>query len=167
MKDAIVNFFLEAVGREWCVFFCSLLPIIELRGAIPLGAGLGLPWWQSYIISVIGNMLPVPFILLFIKAILGWMSRCRVKLFNRFAGWLYRKVDKNREKIERRAFWGLFLFVAIPLPGTGAWTGALIAALLDIRIRRAIPTIFLGVLIAGAIVTALSYGVKLGVSAVF
>ena len=67
MKEAIANFFLETVGREWCVFFCSLLPIIELRGAIPLGAGFGLPFWQTYLISVIGNILPVPFILLFIK----------------------------------------------------------------------------------------------------
>lgn len=159
MKDAIVNFFLETVGREWCVFFCSLLPIIELRGAIPLGAGLGLPWWQSYIISVIGNMLPVPFILLFIKAILGWMSRCRVKLFNRFAGWLYRKVDKNREKVERRAFWGLFLFVAIPLPGTGAWTGSLIAAMVDQKFWKAILSTFLGVLAAGVVMTLISYGV--------
>ena len=159
MKDAIVNFFLETVGREWCVFFCSLLPIIELRGAIPLGAGLGLPWWQSYTISVIGNMLPVPFILLFIKAILGWMSRCRVKLFNRFAGWLYRKVDKNREKVERRAFWGLFLFVAIPLPGTGAWTGSLIAAMVDQKFRKAVLSTFLGVLAAGVVMTLISYGV--------
>lgn len=159
MKDAIVSFFLETVGREWCVFFCSLLPIIELRGAIPLGAGLGLPWWQSYVISIIGNMLPVPFILLFIKAILGWMSRCRVKLFNRFAGWLYGKVDKHRGKVERYAFWGLFLFVAIPLPGTGAWTGSLIAAMVDQKFWKAVLSTFLGVLAAGVIMTLISYGV--------
>lgn len=159
MKDAIVHFFLETVGREWCVFFCSLLPIIELRGAIPLGAGLGLPWWQSFVISIVGNMLPVPFILLFIKAILGWMSRCRVKLFNKFANWLYGKVDKKRGKVERYAFWGLFLFVAIPLPGTGAWTGSLIAAMVDQKFWKAILSTFLGVLAAGVIMTLISYGV--------
>ena len=141
------------------VFAVSMVPIIELRGAIPYGVLFGLPLWLTYLIAIIGNMLPVPFILLFIKAILGWMSRCRVKLFNRFAGWLYRKVDKNREKIERRAFWGLFLFVAIPLPGTGAWTGSLIAAMVDQKFWKAILSTFLGVLAAGVVMTLISYGV--------
>ena len=159
MIEAIENFFLETVGRQWCVFFCSLLPIIELRGAIPLGAGLGLPWWQSFLISIVGNMLPVPFILLFIKAILGWMSRCRVRIFNKFANWLYGKVNKKRAKVERYAFWGLFLFVAIPLPGTGAWTGSLIAACVDQKFWKAILSTFLGVLTAGVIITLISYGV--------
>ena len=100
MTEAIQNFFLETVGREWCVFFCSMIPIIELRGAIPLGAALGLPWWQNYLISIAGNFLPVPFILLFINAILRWMSQSRVKFFNKVANWLFSKAEKNREKIE-------------------------------------------------------------------
>ena len=103
MTEAIQNFFLETVGREWCVFFCSMIPIIELRGAIPLGAALGLPWWQNYIISVIGNFLPVPFILLFINAILHWMANSNVKFFNKVANWLFAKAEKNREKIEKYA----------------------------------------------------------------
>ena len=159
MKDAIVSFFLETVGKEWCVFFCSLLPIIELRGAIPLGAGLGLPWWETFLISIVGNMLPVPFILLFIKTILGWMSRCRVKLFNKIAGWLYRKAEKNRAKVERIAFWGLTLFVAIPLPGTGAWTGTLVASLIDLKFWKSLLAALVGVLIAAVIMTLVSYGV--------
>lgn len=159
MKEAIANFFLETVGREWCVFFCSLLPIIELRGAIPLGAGFGLPFWQTYLISVIGNILPVPFILLFIKGILTWMSKCRVKAFNKVAGWLFRKAEKNRGKVEKYASLGLVLFVAIPLPGTGAWTGSLVAAIMDMKFWRAFLSALIGVLVAGVIMTLISYGV--------
>lgn len=159
MKEAIVTFFLDTVGREWCVFFCSLLPIIELRGAIPLGAGFGLPWWETYLISVVGNLLPVPFILLFIKVVLTWMSKCRVKLFRRVADWLFRKAEKNRGKVEKYAFWGLFLFVAIPLPGTGAWTGSLVAGVIDMKFWRAFLSVLLGVLSAGVVMTLLSYGV--------
>ena len=80
MKEAITHFFLETVGEELCVLFCSMLPIIELRGAIPLGAGFGLPWWQTYLIAVVGNMLPVPIILLFVKSVLTWMAKCRIKM---------------------------------------------------------------------------------------
>ncbi len=159
MKEAIANFFLETVGREWCVFFCSLLPIIELRGAIPLGAGFGLPFWQTYLISVIGNILPVPFILLFIKGILTWMSKCRVKAFNKVAGWLFRKAEKNRGKVEKYASLGLVLFVAIPLPGTGAWTGSLVAAVMDMKFWRAFLSALIGVLVAGVVMTLISYGV--------
>ena len=85
MKEAIANFFLDTVGEELCVFFCSMLPIIELRGAIPLGAALGLPWWQTFLIAVVGNMLPVPIILLFVKSVLTWMGKCRIKFFNKIA----------------------------------------------------------------------------------
>ena len=159
VKEAIANFFLETVGREWCVFFCSLLPIIELRGAIPLGAGLGLPFWLTYLISVIGNILPVPFILLFIKGILTWMSKCRVKAFNKVAGWLFRKAEKNRGKVEKYASLGLVLFVAIPLPGTGAWTGSLVAAIMDMKFWRAFLSALIGVLVAGVVMTLISYGV--------
>lgn len=159
VKEAIANFFLETVGREWCVFFCSLLPIIELRGAIPLGAGFGLPFWQTYLISVIGNILPVPFILLFIKGILTWMSKCRVKAFNKVAGWLFRKAEKNRGKVEKYASLGLVLFVAIPLPGTGAWTGSLVAAVMDMKFWRAFLSALIGVLVAGVVMTLISYGV--------
>ena len=158
MTEAIQNFFLETVGREWCVFFCSMIPIIELRGAIPLGAALGLPWWQSYLISVAGNFLPVPFILLFINAILRWMSKSRVKFFNKVANWLYEKAEKNREKIEKYAFWGVTVFVAIPLPATGAWTGSLVAAVFNMKFWRALFSALLGICIAGVVMTLISYG---------
>ena len=159
MIEAIKTFFLETVGREWCVFFCSMIPIIELRGAIPMGAAFSLPWWQTYLISVIGNMIPVPFILLFIKKIIRWMSNSKVKFFNKTAGFLMRKVEKNRERIEKYSFFGVCLFVAIPLPATGAWTGSLVAAMIDMKFWKAVLSAFIGVLAAGVVMTLISYGI--------
>ena len=167
MKEAIANFFLEIVGEEICVFLCSMLPIIELRGAIPMGAAFGLPWWQTYLIAVVGNMLPVPIILLFVKSVLTWMSRCRVRLFNRIAGKMFEKAERNRGKIEKYAFWGLTLFVAIPLPATGAWTGTLVAALFDMKFWKSVLSAFIGVLIAGVVMTLISYGAVAAFGAIF
>ena len=162
MLDSIVNairdFFLETVGRELCVFFCSMIPIIELRGAIPMGALFGLPWWQSYLLSLLGNMLPVPFILLFIKAVLKWMTNSKIKFFNKLAGWLNRKVEKNRDKIAKYSFWGVCFFVAVPLPVTGAWTGSLVAAMIDMKFWKALLSCLFGVMIAGVVMTLISYG---------
>jgi uncharacterized membrane protein len=163
MAEAIQQFFLETVGREWCVFFCSMIPIIELRGAIPMGLAMGLEWWQSFLISVAGNILPVPFILLFINKVLKFMSTSKVKFFNKVANWLFGKVEKNRAKIEKYAFWGVTLFVAIPLPATGAWTGSLVAAVVDMKFWKALLSAFIGVLIAGVVVTIIAYG---GVAAI-
>ena len=160
MTEAITSFFLETLGRGWCVFFCSMIPIIELRGAIPLGAALGLPWWQSYIISVIGNLIPVPFILLFINAVLRWMSKSKVKFFNKIANFLLRKVEKRRGKIEKYSFLGVCLFVAIPLPITGAWTGSLVAAMIDMKPWKAFLSCLVGVMISGTIMTIISYGIS-------
>ena len=159
MVDAIQNFFLETVGRELCVFFCSMIPIIELRGAIPLGAALGLPIWQSYLLSVVGNMLPVPIILLFVKKVLSFMSRCRVKFFNKVANYVYEKAEKNRARIEKYSFWGVALFVGIPLPMTGAWTGSLVAAMLDMKFWKAMLSALVGVLFAGVVMTLISHGI--------
>ncbi|MBQ3507630.1 MAG: small multi-drug export protein [Clostridia bacterium] len=167
MKEAIANFFLETVGEELCVFFCSMLPIIELRGAIPLGAGFGLPWWQTYLIAIVGNMLPVPIILLFVKSVLTWMVNCKVKFFNKIANKMFEKAEKNRDKIEKYAFWGLTLFVAIPLPATGAWTGTLVAALFDMKFWKSILSALLGVMIAGVVMTLISYGVVAAFGAIF
>ncbi len=162
MIDAIVNairdFFLNTVGEELCVLFCSMIPIIELRGAIPMGAIFGLPWWQSYILSVVGNMIPVPFILLLIKAVITWMSRSKIKFFNKIADFLLRRVEKRREQIEKYSFWGVCLFVALPLPVTGAWTGSLVAAMIDMKFWKALLSCLFGVMIAGVIMTLISYG---------
>ena len=156
---AIESFFLETVGKELCVFFCSMIPIIELRGAIPLGAALGLPLWQTFILSVVGNILPVPIILLFVKKVLEFMSKCKVKFFNKVANWVYAKAEKNKAKIEKYSFWGVALFVGIPLPMTGAWTGTLVAAMLDMKFWKAMLSAFIGVLVAGIVMSLISYGV--------
>ena len=105
-------------------FLVSMVPVIELRGAIPIGVAAGLPLWEAILISIIGNMIPVPFIILFIKKIFAWM-RTKSDRLNAVVERMEAKADKNVEKVTRYEFWGLFLFVAIPLPGTGAWTGSL------------------------------------------
>lgn len=158
MTEAIERFFLETVGRELCVFFCSMLPIIECRGAVPLGWGLGMPWWQTALFSIAGNLLPVPFILLFIRGMLKWMRGCRVKFFNRVAAWLDRKIEKHKGTIEKYSYWGVMIFVAIPFPGTGAWTGTLIASVLGLDSKKSFLAAVGGVLIATAIMTVVSYG---------
>jgi len=146
------------LAEEFCVLICSMLPIIELRGAIPMAAAFNIPWWLAYILSVVGNMLPVPIILLFIKKFLTWASNSKIKFLNKLANWLNRKVEKNRPKIEKYAFWGLCIFIAIPLPTTGAWTGSLVAAMIDMKFWKAMLTAFVGVLIAGTVITAIAYG---------
>lgn len=161
MAETIQNFIEGTlhIPGAWSVLLCSMIPIIELRGAIPLGVVMDLPLWLNFLVCVVGNMLPVPFILLFIKKFLSWCSNCRIKFLNKLANWLFKKAEKNRAKIEKYAFWGLTLFVAIPLPGTGAWTGALAAALMDMRFWRAVLCTFIGVVIAGVIMSLVSYGV--------
>ena len=156
--SAIQNFFLNTVGEKLCVLFCSMIPIIELRGAIPMGAIFDMPWWQSYILSVIGNMLPVPIILLFVKAVINFMSKSKVKFFNKIADFLFRRVEKRRGQIEKYSFWGVCLFVAVPLPVTGAWTGSLVAAMIDMKFWKALLSCLLGVMIAGVVMTLISYG---------
>ena len=163
--EAIKTFFLETVGKELCVFFCSMIPIIELRGAIPMGAVFnstlgGMPWYFTYLLSVLGNMVPVPFILLLIKKVIEWMSKSKVKFFNKIANFLLRKVEKKRAGIEKYAFWGVCLFVAVPLPVTGAWTGSLVAAMIDMKPWKAFLSCLLGVMISGVIMTVISYGVS-------
>lgn len=157
MIKAIENFLLNTLGKELCVFVCSMIPIIELRGAVPLGAGFGMNVFLTYFLSVLGNMLPVPFILLFINAVLNFMKKC--KGLKRVALWVEAKADKHKSKIEKYAYPGLLLFVAIPLPGTGAWTGALIAAVMKMKFWRSFAFILLGVLSAGVIMSIVSYGV--------
>ncbi len=141
------------------VFFVSMVPIIELRGAVPIGTGMGLPWHFTLIVAIIANCIPIPFILFFVKKVLEWMRTCKISLFSKISNWLYAKAEKNRPKIEKYAAWGLFLFVAIPLPGTGAWTGALVASLFDMDRKKASLSIFGGVVGAGIIMTLISQGV--------
>ena len=142
------------------VFFISMVPVIELRGAIPVSQGFGLPLLQSYIIAVLGNMLPVPFIYLFARKILVWGADKPVigKPFT----WCLKKGEKDGKALEEKAGNGLFialmLFVAIPLPGTGAWTGTLAASILDMKFKQSVIAVMCGVLIAGVIMALVSFG---------
>ena len=144
-------------GKVLITFLVSMVPIIELRGAIPIATGMGLSPWIAIPIAIVGNLLPVPFIILFIKKIFAWMRKVSPK-FDRIVDKMEAKAEKNKEKVLKYAFWGLVLFVAIPLPGTGAWTGALVAAMLDMPLKKAFPSIILGVLGAGIIISFVSYG---------
>lgn len=141
-------------------FAMSMVPVVELRGGIPYGLSQGLEWPLVYLIAVVGNLLPIPFILLFVRRILQWMKR--YERLGRIAERLEARAAKRSDRVRRSEVIGLCMFVAIPLPGTGAWTGALIAALMDMRLKKALPSITVGVLIAGAIVTAV---IRLGIHA--
>lgn len=151
------------------VFFVSMVPLIELRGAIPIATGLGLPMIPSYIISVIGNMLPVPIIYLFARKVLEWGADKPV--IGKFFTFCLEKGKKGGEKLQEKAgkglFWALMLFVGIPLPGTGAWTGTLAASILDMDFKSSITAVMLGVLLAGVIMGVASAGVFGAIGAIF
>lgn len=151
---------MSLITKYLIVFFVSMVPLIELRGAVPIGTGLGLPWQTTLIVSIIGNCVPVPFILMFVKALLKWMRGCKISILHRISNWLYEKAEKNRPQIEKYAAFGLFVFVAIPLPGTGAWTGALVASIFDMPKLRSSVSIAAGVASAGLIMTFGSQLVK-------
>jgi len=142
------------------VFFVSMIPLIELRGAVPIGVGLGLPLWQVYVIAVIGNMLPVPFIFFFARKVLEWGADKPV--IGGFFSFCLDKGHKGGEKLQSTAGKGLFvallLFVGIPLPGTGAWTGTLAASILDMDFKKSIVAVMGGVLLAGIIMGTVSAG---------
>ncbi len=144
-------------GKILMTLVISMVPVIELRGAIPIAVGNGLDWRIAIPLAIIGNLIPVPFIIIFIKRIFAWMRKVSKRL-DRIVTKIENRAQKKMSTVQKYAFWGLFIFVAIPLPGTGAWTGALIAAMLDMRLKRAFPSIALGVLTAGIIVAFVSYG---------
>ena len=146
------------VGEFVFTMLVSMVPVIELRGGIPFGVAQGLGLWPAFLASVIGNMIPVPFIVVYIRRIFQWMRRHMPKL-DRLVDKLEKKAHLKGKTVTKYKYLGLCILVAIPLPGTGAWTGALVAAFLDMPLRKAIPTIFIGVLIAGAAVSALTFGV--------
>lgn len=138
-------------------FLIAMIPVVELRGAIPFGVAGGLPIPVSVAVSIVGNLLPVPFIILFIRRVFAWLRRVSDR-FDGLVRTMERRAESKKKTVLRYAFWGLVVLVAIPLPGTGAWTGALVAAMMDMRLKRAFPAIAVGVLIAAVIVTAVTYG---------
>ncbi len=160
MAESLANFFIELfrdkIPNELIVFIISLFPVLELRGGLIAASFLDVDLVKAFVICYIGNMLPIPFILLFIRKIFQFLRDKRG--FSKIIQKLEVRAMRNSEKVKRWRNWGLLAFVAIPLPGTGGWTGALIAALLDMRLKTSLPIIALGVLIAGVIVASLSYG---------
>ena len=158
--DSLVQWFTANltpyISETAVVFIISLLPILELEGGLLAASLLQVPYLTALPLCIIGNILPIPFILLFIKQIFKWMKKTR--LFRPMIEWLERKAMGKSDKIEKYEFWGLVLFVGIPLPGTGAWTGALIASLLDIDIKKSSLAILLGIFLASVIMSIVSYG---------
>ena len=150
-------------GTTWgniiMTFLISMVPVLELRGAIPLAVAAGLDIPLALVAAILGNLLPVPFIIIFIRKIFKWMQS-RSRWLAAIVHKMEAKAEAKKEQVLRYEFWGLMILVAIPLPGTGAWTGALVAAMLDMQLKRAFPAIALGVVAAGIIVTAASYGVS-------
>ncbi len=156
LVEMIVNTFSASLPKELIVFFVSMIPILELRGSILAAGFLKMDFLSTFIIAVIGNMLPIPFVLLFIDKIFSQLKRTRLE---KFVVKLEKRALSKSDSIEKYGFWGLLIFVGIPLPGTGAWTGSLIASMLRMKKRTAILAIFLGVLLAGLIMSLLAFGI--------
>ena len=154
---SIVEFLQNTIPPQLVAFAISLFPVLELRGGMIAARLLEIPFLQAFIICYVGNMLPIPFILLFIRKIFAWMRK--FKAFAKIVDKMEERSEKKRGTIQKYKEWGLLLFVAIPLPGTGGWTGALIAALMDLRFKKCLPIIALGVFIAGLIMSLITYGI--------
>lgn len=145
------------LGRLSFTALVSMVPVVELRGGIPFGVALGLTHWEAFLAAVAGNILPLPFIVVYIRRILQWMRR-RFPMLDRMVNWIETKAHLKGRRVSRYKYLGLMIFVTIPLPGTGGWTGALAAAFLDMPLRKALPALALGVLLAGFLVTGITYG---------
>ena len=158
--EGLVIWFTETLGgyisRELVIFIISMIPILELRGGLIAASLLQVPITMAVPICIIGNVIPVPFILLFIRQIFKWLKK--VKGIGRIIGKLEKRAMGKSDSIKKYEFWGLVLFVGIPLPGTGAWTGSLIAALLEVDFKKAILAVFLGIIMATVIMSIVSYG---------
>lgn len=163
MREALFHLF-EGLPAGWTTFVVSMLPVVELRGAIPFAALKGIPWPEAYVLAVVGNMVPIVPILLYLGPVSTWLRR--LPGFGSFFDWLFARTRKKSGLMEKYGPWGLALFVAVPLPVTGAWTGAAAAFLLGFPFRRSFPAIFGGVLLAGVIVTLAVKGV-IGLGGVF
>jgi uncharacterized membrane protein len=156
LADFLVSLFRDKIPNELIVFIVSMIPVLELRGGMIAARLLGVNLLPAFAISFVGNMVPIPFILIFIRKIFQFLRD--KKGFSKIIEKLEIRSMRQSEKVKRWREWGLLLFVAIPLPGTGGWTGALIAALIDMRIKKSLPIIAVGVFIAGFIMAVLTYG---------
>lgn len=146
-------------GEFTLTVLVSMVPVVELRGGIPFGVAAGLPVWAAFLAAILGNLIPAPFIIVYIRRIFQWL-RLRLPRLNSLVDKLERKAHLKGQKVSKYKYLGLAIFVAIPLPGTGAWTGALAAAFLDMPLRKAIPSIVAGVLTAGVVISIVTFGVS-------
>ncbi len=146
------------LGEFTLTMLVSMIPVVELRGGIPAGVAAGLPVWAACLAAIIGNLIPIPFIIVYIRRIFKWIRR-RMPRLNSMVDKLEKKAHLKGGRVSKYEYLGLAIFVAIPLPGTGAWTGALAAAFLDMPLRRALPSVIAGVLVAGMVVSILTFGV--------
>lgn len=148
---------MSALHSILMTFLVSMVPVLELRGAIPIGVAGGLTPLAAMAIAIVGNLVPIPFLIVFTRQVFNWLkTKGRIRIL---VEKLESRAAEKSQIVQKYAWWGLCILVAIPLPGTGAWTGALVAAVLDMRLKRAMPAIVVGVILAGFIVTCLTYGV--------
>lgn len=157
LVQKIVDLFGSGMGKEIVVFIISMLPILELRGGLLAASILNLNFMPAYIISILGNCLPIPFVLLFLDKIFNWLKN--FKTTKKIVVKIENKILSKKAQIEKYGYWGLLLFVGIPLPGTGAWTGAGLAVLLRLDRKKSSLVIFLGVILASIIMSIISYGI--------
>ena len=158
--DFLVEFFVDLFGginKELIVFIISLMPILELRGGLLAASLLDIEFTRAAVICVVGNVLPIPFVLLFLRFVLDLFEKWKVT--KKIVTWLEKKVESKREQIDKYGYWGLVIFVGIPLPGTGAWTGSLLAVMLGLNRKKSFVCILIGVLLAAIIMSILSYGI--------
>lgn len=157
--EKLARVFAETLGRflpkEGVILIISMIPILELRGGLIAASLLGVAYWKAVIFCVIGNIIPIPFILLFIKQVIKWMKKWKITAW--FANWLEAKAEKKSSALKKGEFLGIMLFVGIPLPGTGAWTGSLIAALMDVDIKKAVLAELCGLVLATGIMSFITY----------
>jgi uncharacterized membrane protein len=157
MIGAIFNFLASHISAYGAVFIVSMIPLIELRGSVIVGTAFGLPWLKVLLLSLIGNLIPIPFILVFGEKLIAWLKT--VPFLAKLTTWYETRLMNKSETIQKFAFYGLWLFVGIPLPGTGAWSGSIIAALLNVPPKKAFGAVVCGVITAGIIMTIGSRGV--------
>lgn len=153
---------LHGLNKDVTVFIISMIPVLELRGGLIAAALLKIPYLRALCLCIVGNILPIPFILLFINKIFEWLKN--FKATRGLVERLEKRAMGKSEKIQKYEFWGLLLFVGIPLPGTGAWTGSLVAALLGVKLKKAVPAIFFGILLACAIMSFVTYALPFIIS---
>lgn len=166
MQDTLIGWFQNTLGgvvsNEIIVFIISMVPILELRGGLIAARLMGIPYFKAALLCSLGNLVPIPFILWFITPVFNWLKK--TKLFRPLVEKLEKRAMGKADKIEKAEFWGLVLFVGIPLPGTGAWTGGLIASMLGVRFKKAFPAMCLGVLLALTIMSVITYVIPYVVS---